>query len=170
VISTNMQDALNEQLNFELYSSYVYFSMAAYLESIDLPGAANWMMIQTQEEMVHVEKFYRYINERGGRVLLKELKGPSTEWDSPVAVFQEALEHEQAVTARVNKLVDLSLKESDHATNSFLQWFVDEQVEEEASAKAVVQQMKRVGDGQGLFFLDRELGSRVFTPPPATDA
>lgn len=170
MISTNMQDALNEQLNFELYSSYVYFSMAAYLESIDLPGAANWMMIQTQEEMVHVEKFYRYINERGGRVLLKELKGPSTEWDSPVAVFQEALEHEQAVTARVNKLVDLSLKESDHATNSFLQWFVDEQVEEEASAKAVVQQMKRVGDGQGLFFLDRELGSRVFTPPPATDA
>jgi len=171
MLSKKMLKALNDHLNFEMYSAYIYFSMAAYFENKDLPGCANWMIVQTKEEMIHAEKFYRYIVERDGKVQLQDLKGPRTEWDSPLAAFQEAYEHEQAVTGRINKLVDQSLAESDHATNSFLQWFVDEQVEEEASTKSVVQQLKMVGkDNQGLFFLDRELGTRVFTPPPATAA
>jgi ferritin len=163
-----MQDALNDQLNFELYSAYIYYSMAAYLERVDLPGFSHWMQIQVQEELTHVDKFFRFIHERDGRVILKAIDAPGIEWKSPLDAFQEAYQHEQIVSGRINKLVDLSLKESDHATNSFLQWFVTEQVEEEASVKSIIQQLKLAGkDGHGLLMLDRELGARVFTMPPA---
>ncbi len=163
-----MHEALNDQLNFELYSAYIYYSMAAYLESQDMPGFANWMKVQVKEELTHVDKFFTYICEREGRVLMKQIDAPATEWKSPLDVFQDAHKHEQIVTGRINKLVDLSLKESDHATNSFLQWFVTEQVEEEASVKTIIQQLKLAGkDGHGLLMLDRELGTRVFTMPPA---
>jgi ferritin len=166
MISKKMQEALNGQLNAELYSSYLYLSMAAYFLSLNLGGFANWMRVQAQEEDMHAMKFYNFINERGGRVLLKPIDGPQTEWDSPLAAFEAVLEHEQTVTGLINDLVELALVEHDHATNIFLQWFVTEQVEEEDSANDVIQQIKMVGEAEGgLFMLDRELAQRTFTPP-----
>jgi ferritin len=142
--------------------------MAAYFETINLKGFANWMRVQTQEELVHAMKFYDFIVERGGKAVLSAIEGPRTEWPSPLAVFEHAYEHEQKVTGLINDLVDLAISEQDHATNNFLQWFVAEQVEEEASADEVVQKIKLMGDASGgLFMLDRELAQRVFTPPAA---
>ena len=168
MISKKMEDALNEQVNAELFSSYLYLSMESWFKSKNLSGFANWMRVQAQEEMTHAMKFYDFIDERGGRITLKAVEGPQTEWDSPLVVFEAVYEHEQKVTGLINNLVDLSIKEKDHATNSFLQWFVSEQVEEEASADAAVQQLKMVESAPGgMFMLDRELGQRVFTSPAA---
>ncbi len=164
-----MQDALNEQINAELFSGYLYLSMAAYFESRNLKGMANWMRVQEQEERFHALKFYDYIVERGGTVVLGAIAAPETAWASPLAAFQAAYEHELKVTARINALVDLAMKESDHATTAFLQWYVNEQVEEEASVDGVVQQLKLGGDNSSaLFMIDKELAARVFTPPAAT--
>ncbi|MBI4833177.1 MAG: ferritin [Candidatus Lindowbacteria bacterium] len=165
MLSEKMQEALNAQTNAEFYSSYLYLSMSAYFHSINLSGFANWMRVQAQEELVHAVKFYDFVNGRNGRVVLGEVEGPPCKWKSPLAAFEHALEHEQKVTGRINSLVNLAIEERDHATNTFLQWFVNEQVEEEASANDVVQKLKLVGDGGGLFMLDRELALRVFTPP-----
>ncbi len=166
MISKKMEDALNEQVNAELYSAYLYLSMESYFKAQNLNGFANWMRVQTQEEAAHAMKIYDFINERGGRVTLKTIEGPQTEWDSALVVFNAAYEHEQKVTGLINTLVDLAIKEKDHATNSFLQWFVNEQVEEEASADEIVQQLKMMESAPGgMFMLDRELGQRVFTPP-----
>ena len=168
MLKEKIDKALTKHLNAEIYSSYLYLSMAAYFESINLKGFANWMRVQTQEELVHAMKFYDFIIERGGKVVLTSIEGPRTEWSSPLAVFEHAYEHEQKVTGLINTLVDLSIAEQDHATNNFLQWFVAEQVEEEASADEVVQKIKLMGDASGgLFMLDSELGQRVFTPPAA---
>jgi ferritin len=124
------------------------------------------MRCQAQEEVSHAMKFYNYIFERGGKVTMKPIEGPATTWKSPLAVFQETFKHEQHVSRLIDNLVNISVKEKDHATNSFLKWFVDEQVEEEASADEIVQQLKLVGNqGHGIFMLDREMGQRVFTPP-----
>lgn len=169
MIKEKIKDAINKQINAEMYSAYLYLSMSAYFESINLKGFANWMKAQVQEEMVHAMKFYDYINERGGRVLLTAIDAPPTQWDSSLVVFEYTYKHEQRVTGLINGLVDLAISEKDHATNNFLQWFVAEQVEEESSADEVVQKLKIAGDqGGGLFMLDRELGQRVFTPPAAT--
>ena len=166
MISKNMEEALNGQVNAELYSAYLYLSMESYFKSLNLSGFANWMRAQAQEEMMHAMKIYDFINERGGRVILKAIEGPATKWDSPLAVFEAVYAHEQKVTSLINDLVDLAIKEKDHATNSFLQWFVNEQVEEESSADEVVQQLKMMENAPGgMFMLDRELGRRVFTPP-----
>jgi ferritin len=166
MLGKKMQDALNGQLNAELYSAYLYASMSAYFESVNLRGFANWMRVQAQEEVVHAYKFYNFVNERGGRVLLRAIEGPPTAWDSPFAAFEAAYGHEQKVTGLINGLVDLAVSEKDYATNNFLQWFVTEQVEEEASANEVVQKLKLVGEVTGgLFMLDREMALRVFTPP-----
>ena len=154
---------INEQMNFELYSSYIYLSMASYLKSLNLNGFANWMDIQVQEEIAHVTKFYAFLHDRGENVEFGAIQKPQHKWDSPLAVFEHALAHEKIVTKRINNLVDQAAKLSDHATLNFLQWFVGEQVEEEASVTSVIQQIKLVGDA--LFLLDRELGQRVFTPP-----
>jgi len=163
-----MEEALNAQVNAEMYSAYLYLSMESYFKSLNLNGFANWMRVQAQEEMMHAMKIYDYINERGGRVLLKVIEGPPTKWDSPLAVFEAVFKHEQKVTGLINDLVDLAIAEKDHATNSFLQWFVNEQVEEEASADEKVQQLKMMENAPGgMFMLDRELGQRVFTPPAA---
>jgi len=170
MVNKKIEGALNQQLNAELYSSYLYLSMSAYFQSINLPGFANWMRVQAQEELVHAMKFYDFINERGGRVMLQQVKAPPAEWSSPLDVFENAYKHEQKVTGLINDLVNLAVGERDHATNIFLQWFVTEQVEEEASADEVVQKLKLVGDdSSGLFMLDGEMGQRVFTPP-ATSA
>jgi ferritin len=170
MISKEIEEALNAQVNAEMYSAYLYLSMESYFKSLNLNGFANWMRVQTQEEMMHAMKIYDFINERGGRVLLKTIEGPPTKWGTPLAVFEAVLKHEQKVTSLINDLVDLAIKEKDHATNSFLQWFVNEQVEEEASAEEKVQQLKMMENAPGgMFMLDRELGQRVFTPPAATD-
>ena len=166
MIGKKLEKALNEQVNAEMYSAYLYLSMESYFKSLNLNGFAAWMRVQTQEEMMHAMKIYDFINERGGRVLLKPIEGPQTKWDSPLAVFEAVSEHEQKVTSLVNNLVDLAIEEKDHATNSFLQWFVNEQVEEEASADEAVQKLKMMENAPGgMFMLDRELGQRVFTPP-----
>ena len=145
ILSENMQEALNKQMNAELYSSYLYLSMAAYFKSIDLNGFAHWMHCQAKEELFHGIKFYNYITERGGRAVMAPIVGPETNWDSASAPFDQAYQHEQNVTGMINDLVNLAIEEKDHATNNFLQWFVSEQVEEEASASEVVQKLKLTG-------------------------
>ncbi len=161
MIQPKVQDSINNQINAETYSAYMYWSMAAYFEAEDLPGFAAWMKAQAAEEMGHAAKFFGYLNERGGRVKLTAVEGPPTEWDSPLAAFEAVYEHEQKVTALIHAMMDLAIGENDHATVSFLKWFVDEQVEEEANAEAIVQKLKRVQDAPGgLFMLDRELGAR----------
>jgi ferritin len=169
MVNKKIEGALNQQVNAELYSSYLYLSMSAYFQSINLPGFANWMRVQAQEELVHAMKFYDFINERGARVMLQGVKAPPAAWSSPLDVFENTYKHEQKVTGLINDLVNLAVGERDHATNIFLQWFVTEQVEEEASADEVVQKLKLVGDDSGgLFMLDGEMGQRVFTPPAAS--
>jgi ferritin len=166
MISKKMQDALNKQVNAELYSAYLYLSMAAYFESSNLPGFANWMRIQTQEETAHAMKIYDYICERGGRVTLKAIEAPPADWKSPLAVFEAVLKHEQKVTGMINELVNLAIAGKDHAAQIFLQWFVSEQVEEEKSADEVLQKLKLTKSMPGaLYMLDKELSQRIFTPP-----
>ena len=166
MLKKKVEKALNEQINAEMYSAYLYLSMASYFDAEGLDGFANWMRIQFQEEQAHALKIYDFVNERGGRVRLKPIDGPDTDWKSAQDVFEQTLKHEQLVTSLINKLVDLARAESDHATDNFLQWFVAEQVEEEATADSILSKVKRVGDkGNGIYMLDKELGSRVFTPP-----
>jgi len=170
MIPKKMEEALNGQLNAELYSAYLYLSMAAYFESVDLAGFANWMRIQNQEEQFHAMKFYDYIIERGGRVTLRSIETPPSDWDSPLAVFEATLEHERKVTGLINDLVYLAREEKDNASEIFLQWFVNEQVEEEDNVSKVLGQLKLIKDGpQALFMMDKEIGQRVFTPPAAAE-
>jgi len=169
MLKPDIQNAFNKQINAELFSSYLYVSMSAYFESINLKGMANWMRVQAQEEVQHAMKFYDFINDRGGKVLLSAIEGPETVWNSPLAVFENAYQHECKVTGLINELVDLSIQVSDHAANTFLQWFVTEQVEEEASADDIVQKLKLAGDNASvLFMIDQELGQRTFVPATAT--
>jgi ferritin len=156
-----MQKALNQQLNMELESAYTYASMAAYFEHENFNGFAHWMKLQVQEESAHAIKFYDYINDAGGRVVLTAIAAPPTEFGDPVDVFESVLKHEQEVTKAIYKLVDLAVKESDHGTNSFLQWFVSEQTEEESVADNILQRLKLVAKSpEGLFMMDQELGGR----------
>ena len=167
-MNAKIQKAFNKQINEELYSSYLYLSMSAYFEAENLKGMANWMRVQAQEELTHAMKFFHFIYDRDGKVTLTELRAPKVKWTSPLNAFEDALSHEKKISAFINDLVDLSLKESDHAANTFLQWFVNEQVEEEASAKEIVDKLKFAGDNKvTLFMMDNELGQRVFTPPAA---
>ena len=160
--------ALNDQLNSELYSAYLYLSMAAYFQSVNLSGFANWMRVQAMEEEVHAMKFFDFITERGGRVNLNDIQKPPHEWESPLKAFQSVYDHEKIVTGLINDLVDISLEEKDHAAYNMLQWFVSEQVEEESSADDIVQKLKLIGgEGSGLFIVDRELAQRVFVMPVA---
>jgi ferritin len=167
MMNEKIEKAYNEQINAETFSAYLYWSVAAYFESIGLSGFSQWMRAQAQEEMLHASKFFNAILERGGKVELTEIEGPDTDWDSPLAAFEAAYAHEQYITGRINDLMDLAIEQGDHASKSLLQWFVDEQVEEEDSVLEIVDQLKLIGDeGRGLLMLDRELGARVFTPPP----
>jgi ferritin len=160
-LSKKMQDALNEQIKEELASSYIYLSMAAYCESINLAGFANWMRAQSQEELEHALKFYDFIQDRGGRVILHALEQPPTEFAGPTNVFEETLAHEQFITGCIHKLYGMAVAESDYASLGLLQWFVDEQVEEEKSAGEILEMLKMIGEkGQGLIMLDRQLAQR----------
>ena len=165
MLKPTMQDACNKQINAEMFSAYLYLSMATYFESKDLQGMANWMKVQAQEEMVHAMKFYDFINERRGRVVLTSIGSPKTDWSSPLEAFEDAFKHECGITGRINDLVDLAIEEKDHATQNFLQWFVAEQVEEESSVDAIVSKLKLIGDhSMGLVMLDKELGGRAVAP------
>jgi ferritin len=168
MISQSLQDALNDQVAFEYYSAHIYLSMSAYLEDIDLPGFANWMRIQYQEEVAHAEKIFDYVIERDGRAIATNWDAPQTEWTSVLNAFEDAYHHEQTVTGRFNGLMDKAITEKDHATQIFLQWFVNEQVEEESAVKLIIQQLKLLGDSKsGLFQMDRELAQRSFVPSGA---
>jgi ferritin len=161
MISKKMEKALNKQINLELFSAYVYAAMAADFENKNLGGFASWMKAQTQEEVGHAVRLSDYVNEQGGRVTLEAIDKPTATYETPLKAFETALKHEQLVTKSINKLVDLANQESDHATATFLQWFVSEQVEEESTADSIVQKLKLVGSsGPGLFMMDRELGQR----------
>ena len=169
MLSKKLCDALNKQLNNELYSAYLYLSMSSYAGSIGLKGSANWFMVQYQEEMVHAMKFYNYINSRGGHVELAAIAAPPTEFPSLLDMFERTLTHEQFITSSINELTDLALSEKEHATNIFLQWFVTEQIEEGENDRDIIGKLKLIGDnGQGVLMLDNELAARVFVPPPAT--
>ena len=161
MISEKMQDALNGQINAELYSAYLYLSMASYFESVKLRGCGGWMRVQAQEEVGHAMKLFEHVSQRGGRVLLGAVDAPPTEWESPLGAFEAAYAHEQKVTGMINELVKLATDEGDNAAGGLLQWFVAEQVEEESSADEVVQKLKLIKDSPGgLLTLDAELAQR----------
>ena len=166
MLKKKIETAINKQINAELWSAYLYLSMSSYFESISLSGFANWMRIQAQEEVTHAMRFYKYVVERGGTVKLLAIDKVPTEWKSPLHVFEDTYKHEQKVTSLINNIVKLAESERDYASLNMLQWFIDEQVEEESSADEIVQKLKLIGkDGSGLFMLNTELGQRVFNPP-----
>jgi ferritin len=169
MLSKKMETALNGQMTKEFYSAYLYLSMSAACTSMGLKGGANWFSVQNLEEMVHFNKFYTFVLDRGGKVTLDKVEKPPSEFPSLANMYEQALKHEQFITASINDLVDLARKENDHATEVFLQWFVTEQVEEEANASDVLARLNLAGK-EGLFLVDKDLGTRVFTPPPAAGA
>lgn len=159
-----IQDALNAQINREMYSSNLYLAMSAYYASINLNGFAHWMRIQAQEEMDHAMKFFDYMIDRGANVVIDKIDAPKLKWDSPLDAFEASFKHEQFISENINKLADIAIKENDYATNNLIQWFVNEQVEEEANVDEIVSRMKMLGGFEGgLFMMDNELKQRVFT-------
>ena len=168
MLKEKMEKALNEQINRELYSAYLYWSMSAYAQSMGLPGLANWLKVQAKEEMTHANKFFDYVHERNGRVNLTAVKEVPNEFGNVIELFEKVLEHEQLITESVNKLTDIAIELSDHASRSMLMWFVDEQVEEEANVSEILDKLKLVeGKGQGLFMMEQEFAARVFVDATA---
>jgi ferritin len=165
MLKKTVETALNKQVNAELWSAYLYLAMEAHFRSVNLNGFANWMRLQAQEELGHAMKIYDYIDERDGKIALAAIAAPTGTWKTPLDVFQDTLKHEKKVTSLIHNLAQLAEKEKDFATRNFLQWFVDEQVEEEATASNIVEQIKLAGKSSGaLFILDRELGQRTASP------
>jgi ferritin len=165
MLKEKMEKALNEQINEELYSAYLYLSMSSYFEAKGLKGFANWMMIQYKEETDHTMKLYNYLFSQGAKPKLLAIKQPPGNWNSPMHAFEDTYKHEQHITERINYLVDIAEELKDRATNNFLQWFIDEQVEEEENDRDIIDKLKLIGDSKhGLFMLDKELGERVYTP------
>lgn len=159
--NSKMLEALNVQINKELYSAYLYLGMSSYFERVNLKGFAHWMQLQAKEEHTHAMKMYNFIHEVGGEVHLLSIEEPKQDWRSPLEIFKAAYEHEQKVTKMIHDLVALAIETKDYAANTFLQWFVTEQVEEEASASEIVQKLEFIGDVKpALLFLDAELGKR----------
>jgi ferritin len=170
MLSAKMVKSINHQINREHYSAYLYLSMAAYAAAEGLNGFANWFTVQMKEEMFHAEKMFNYVNQQGGRVLLEAIEQPPADFSSIFDLFEKTLEHEKRVTAMIKNLVKLAREEDDYATESFLQWYVTEQVEEEANPAELIQKLKYIGkDGRGLLMIDKDLAARVFTVPTATE-
>jgi len=166
MMSKKMADAINEQINKEFYSAFLYLSMATKLEDMTLPGFANWMRVQYEEEVFHAMKLLNHLVERGERVSLKEIEAPPVEWESPLEIFSEAYDHEVKVTGMINNLVRIAMDDNDFATNQFLLWYVEEQVEEEDNTSTIRDKIKLVDEMPGgLYMLDKELAVRTFTPP-----
>jgi ferritin len=162
MLNPKIQDAFNKQINAELYSSYLYLSMAAYFDSLDLKGMAHWMEIQVDEERQHAMRFFNFINDRNGRVTLSTIDAPPSEWKSPLEAFEAAYKHEQKITGMINELFNLVAVERDAAGHDFLEWFAREQVEEEANVQLIISQLKLAGDaGLGRYMIDQQLGQRV---------
>ncbi|GAT62177.1 ferritin [Paludibacter jiangxiensis] len=169
MLSKLLEKEINDQINYEFWSAQLYLSMSAHFSDLGLPGFAHWMYIQYQEETTHAIKFFNYVIERGGKAEVQPIKAVPTNWDSVLGVFEETMEHEQKVTARINHLADTAVAEKDHATQSMLRWFIDEQVEEEANVKAIVDTLKLVKDnGYAIYSLDKELAARVFVDSTQT--
>jgi ferritin len=165
MLSEKMTKALNEQINKEMYSAYLYLSMSSYSDYKGLKGFANWYFVQQQEEMDHAMRIYNYVQEQNARVDLKVIDQPPADFGTPLEIVQKTLEHEQFVTELVNNLMNLAIEEKDHASKIFLQWFISEQIEEEASVNAILDKLKLAGEkGNGLFMIDKELMARVFVP------
>ena len=166
MISKRMQDAINAQINAELWSAYLYLSMSMAAADKGLKGVANWFAIQFKEEQDHAQIFINYLLSRGGRVLLEPIAAVDTEWDSALAMFEQTLTHEQKVTSLINDLYNLAIEEKDHATRSMLTWFVDEQVEEEDSAREIIDQLRMIDCNKlGLYMIDKEMAARVYSTP-----
>ncbi len=166
MLERKIQDALNDQMIFEMFSANIYLSMATWFDAKNLTGFSNWMKIQYKEEMFHAMKFYNYIDERGGRVLMLAIDAPPTDWESPAAVLENALEHERLVTKRIHDILALATEEKDFATMNFIQWYVAEQVEEEASVQGILDHLELIeGAPGGLLMIDRELAQRTYNAP-----
>ena len=166
MISEKLEKAINEQINKEIYSSYLYLSMASYLADLGLSGFSNWMKIQVQEETAHAMGLYDYLIERGGSVELEAIEKPKTTWNNVLDVFESTLAHEQFVTKSLNELADVADEVKDRAAASFLQWYIDEQVEEESTATDIINKLKLINsDGNALFMLDKDMAARTFTAP-----
>ena len=165
MLNKRLEIELNKQVNAELYSAYLYLSMSSYLASMNLNGFSNWMKIQFEEEQAHGMKIFQYILDRGGSVILDKIEAPKTSWDGIIDIFEEVLAHEQKITALINDLINVAYEEKDHATVAELQWFVTEQVEEEAGVSDIIDQLNMIeGKGAGLFMLDREMKQITFKP------
>lgn len=164
MLNKKLEDALNKQMNYEIYSAHIYLAMAGYCGEIGLDGFQNWFLIQYQEELFHAKKFFKFVGNRGGKVVVKGFNDPKNDYTSILQAMQIALAHEESVTTRVYHLMDMAREEKDHATASFLQWFIDEQVEEEENVSNLISKIKLVKDA-GLYLLDQELTKRVFTEP-----
>lgn len=170
-ITLKVQETFNKHINAEFWSAYLYLSMSSYFHSIGLNGFANWMRVQYQEEKAHAEKFYDYIISRGGIVDIRPIPSVPNSWKSVVEVYESTLTHEIEVTRKINELVAVSMEEHDFASINFLQWFVNEQVEEEANIHQILDSLRLVqSEGNGLFLLDREMKTRVFVPANQTPA
>jgi ferritin len=165
MIGKKLCDAINEQIKNELESYYIYLSMAAYFHSRALDGMGHWMRIQAHEEMIHAMKFFNHLIDRGGKVVLQDLKQLKTTWKSPLEAFQDAHKHEQFITGKISALTTIARQEQEYASEPLLAWFANEQIEEEANASKIAEQLSMVGeDKSGLLMLDRELASRVYPP------
>lgn len=166
MINEKLEKAFNDQINKELYSEYLYLSMQAYFERLNLKGFVNWMSVQVQEEHAHALGIFDYLNQRGGNVQLEAIDKPETDWESPLAVFEQVLEHEEYVTSRINALMDVAEETKDRAAMSFLNWYLKEQVEEEDNVGNVLATLKLIGDDKkALLMLDKDLATRTFVQP-----
>jgi ferritin len=166
MISNKMVDAVNGQINKEMYSAYLYMSMSAYADGEGLKGFATYFMVQYHEEMVHAMKFFEYLARQGNKITLGALDKPPVEFGTMLQMFQQTLEHERFITRSINELIDLAMSEKDYASKAFLDWYVTEQVEEEKNAVENIQKLKMIGDNSSaLYLLDKELGARMLTVP-----
>ena len=169
MLNDAISEALNEQLNFELYSAHVYLAISAYCSGESLDGFANFFIVQAEEERFHAMKMYKYLNDRGRRVTLTGMNPPNNEYTSILDAFEHGARHEQEVTGRIYRLSDLAMNDREHATIQFLKWFIDEQVEEEALFDTIISKLKRIDqDSNAFFMLENELAQRKFTPPATT--
>ncbi len=166
MLGEKMAQGLNDQINKEMYSAYLYMSMSNYSNELGLKGFANWFMVQYHEEMLHAMKIYEYVTRQGNKAVLNEIKQPPAEWKSPLDMFEQTLKHEQFVTKSINDLVETAIAEKDHATQIFLQWYVTEQVEEEENDNEMISELKLIGDSKpGLLMMDKELATRAVNVP-----
>jgi len=167
MINKKLEKMMVDQINYEVYSAYIYLAMSAYFDAKNLPGFANWMKVQWQEELFHAKKMYTYLLAKGGRPFYTAIPDPGKEWKNAQAAFEHALKHEGTVTARINAIKSAAMALDDHATSVFYNWFVNEQVEEEKNVTEIIQKIELLGnDGQGIYLLDKELAMRVFVEPP----